>query len=53
MPGICDGSKIITDCLVWQYEFSVKGGHEDNLMRVVSGDIAAEVMEMTFVRRKK
>ena len=34
--------------MVWQCKFSAKEDIDDNLMRVCSKEIAAELLEMTF-----
>lgn len=41
---------VVDQKVVWygNMNFLSKEDMEDNLMRVVSGDIAAEIMEMTF-----
>ena len=46
----CECFAVVDQKIVWygNMNFLSKEDMEDNLMRVVSGDIAAEIMEMTF-----
>ena len=51
----CECFLVVDQKIVWygNMNFLSKEDMEDNLMRVVSGDIAAEVMEMTFGGEKE
>ena len=51
----CECFAVIDQKIVWygNMNFLSKEDMEDNLMRVVSGDIAAEIMEMTFGGEKE
>lgn len=51
----CEHFAVVDQKIVWygNMNFLSKEDMEDNLMRVVSGDIAAEIMEMTFGGEKE
>ena len=51
----CECFAVLDQKIVWygNMNFLSKEDMEDNLMRVVSGDIAAEIMEMTFGGEKE
>lgn len=51
----CEHYTVVDQKIVWygNMDFLSKEDMEDNLMRVISGDIAAEIMEMTFGREKE
>jgi len=51
----CECFLVVDQKIVWygNMNFLSKEDMEDNLMRVVSGDIAAEIMEMTFGGEKE
>ena len=55
MEEDCECFAVVDQKIVWygNMNFLSKEDMEDNLMRVVSGDIAAEVMEMTFGGEKE
>ena len=48
--NFCEHYAVIDDEIVWYGSMNLLGKEnvEDNLMRVVSRDIAAELIEMTF-----
>lgn len=50
MEEACGHFAVVDQKIVWygNMDFLSKEDMEDNLMRVVNGDIAAEIMEMTF-----
>ena len=54
MEKACEHFAVVDQKIVWygNMNFLSKEDMEDNLMRVVSGDIAAEIMEMTFGGRR-
>lgn len=51
----CEHFTVVDQKIVWygNMNFLSKEDMEDNFMRMVSGDIAAEVMEMTFGGEKE
>ncbi len=55
MEEDCECFAVVDQKIVWygNMNFLSKEDMEDNLMRVVSGDIAAEIMEMTFGGEKE
>lgn len=55
MEEACEHFAVVDQKIVWygNMNFLSKEDMEDNLMRVVSGDIAAEIMEMTFGGEKE
>lgn len=55
MEETCEHFAVVDQEIVWygNMDFLSKGDMEDNLMRVVSGNIAAEIMEMTFGGEKE
>ena len=55
MEESCGHFAVVDQKIVWygNMDFLSKEDMEDNLMRVVSGDIAAEIMEMTFGGEKE
>lgn len=55
MEQACEHFAVVDQEIVWygNMDFLSKGDMEDNLMRVVSGNIAAEIMEMTFGGEKE
>lgn len=55
MEKACEHFAVVDQKIVWygNMNFLSKEDMEDNLMRVVSGDIAAEIMEMTFGGEKE
>ena len=50
MEEACEHFMVVDQRIVWygNMNFLSKEDMEDNLMRVVSGDIAAEIIEITF-----
>ena len=55
MEDGCECFAVVDQKIVWygNMNFLAKEDMEDNLMRVVSGNIAAEIMEMTFGGEKE
>lgn len=55
MEEACEHFAVADQKIVWygNMDFLSKEDMEDNLMRVASGDIAAEIMEMTFGSEKE
>ena len=55
MEEACEHFAVVDQKIVWygNMDFLSKEDMEDNLMRVVSGEIAAEIMEMTFGGEKE
>lgn len=55
MEEACEHFAVVDQKIVWygNLNFLSKEDMEDNLMRVISGDIAAEIMEMTFGGEKE
>jgi len=55
MEEACEHFAVVDQKIVWygNMDFLSKEDMEDNLMRVVSEDIAAEIMEMTFGGEKE
>lgn len=55
MEEACEHFAVVDQEIVWygSMDFLSKEDIEDNLMRVVSGDIAAEIMVLTFGGEKE